>query len=61
MLKDGTLTSYLQINRWTEPNFTVLFNNSLKKRIMDALQQFSGRLLADIPLDKVNYECALLE
>ena len=28
---------------------------------MEALQQFSGRLLPNIILDKVNYVCALLE
>ena len=60
MIRNGTLTSYPQINRRIEPNFTVLLHNSLKNKIMIVLQQFSGSLL-NVLLDKVNYECGLLE
>ena len=54
MIRNGTLTSYPQINRRIEPNF------SLENKIMIVLQQFSGSLL-NVLLDKVNYECGLLE
>ena len=62
MLRNGTLTSYPQINRLIKPNFRMLLHSSPKNKIMKALhQQFSGSLLPNVLLDKVNYECGLLE
>ena len=57
MVRNGTLTSYPQINRLIEPNFRMLLHNEMK-----ALhQQFSRSVLPNVLLDKLNYECGLLE
>ena len=57
MVRNGTLTSYPQINRLIEPNFRMLLHNEMKA----LYQQFSGSLLPNVLLDKLNYECGLLE
>ena len=55
MLQNGTLTSCPQIN------LQLLLHNSPKNKIKKVLQHFSGSLLPNILLDKVSYECGLLE